>query len=156
MSETFCGLASKADLSEVPRLYAQPDLDDGEVLTLVQAQHVFDRTARYPDYKVYVAVSEGRIAGPFARLIMDNLAHRNACSAVIEYVAVDPGWRGRDVGKMMVRYALQVAAQKRGYKAVLSSNLKPQRAHMFYEALGFERHGYRFRLIAPQDAGAEG
>jgi hypothetical protein len=28
----------------------------------------------------------------------------------------------------------------------LSSNLKRQKAHDFYDSLGFERHGYSFRV----------
>ena len=32
------------------------------------------------------------------------------------------------------------------YKLVLSSNAKRERAHAFYESLGFERHGYSFRI----------
>jgi len=34
------------------------------------------------------------------------------------------------------------------YKLALSSNLKREGAHQFYEALGFERHGYSF-VIRP-------
>ena len=47
---------------------------------------------------------------------------------------------------MMIHYALEVVRQKGCYKAVLSSNLKRERAHAFYESLGFERHGYSFRV----------
>lgn len=57
---------------------------------------------------------------------------------------------------MMMHHALQVAAEKRCYKAVLSSNLKRERAQAFYEALGFDRHGYSFRVIAQQEVGADG
>jgi GNAT superfamily N-acetyltransferase len=32
------------------------------------------------------------------------------------------------------------------YKMVLSSNLKREKAHLFYERLGFERHGVSFRV----------
>jgi ribosomal protein S18 acetylase RimI-like enzyme len=69
-----------------------------------------------------------------------------APSAIIEDVAVDPNCQGRGIGKTMMRYALKLAAEKGCYKAVLSSNLGRERAHAFYDALGFERHGYSFRL----------
>jgi ribosomal protein S18 acetylase RimI-like enzyme len=154
-SGLYCREASQADLSDVLRLYAQPDLDDGKVLSLSEAARIFERMARHPSYKIYVAVSGEQIVGTFALLIMHNLAHMGAPSAVIEDVAVDPQWQGRGVGKMMMHYALEVASEKGCYKVVLSSNLKRERAHAFYESLGFERHGYSFRVNA-QPARADG
>ena len=148
-----CREASKADLPAVLRLYAQPALDDGKVVPLLEAERLFERIARYPDYKIYVAVCEGHVVGTFALLIMDNLAHMGAPSAVIEDVAVDPGWQGRGVGKLMMEYALRICGEKGCYKAALSSNLKREQAHAFYESLGFERHGYSFR-ISPQQCAA--
>jgi GNAT superfamily N-acetyltransferase len=150
-----CREASKADLPEVLRLYAQPALDDGEVVSLLEAERLFERIARYPDYKIYVAVCEGSVVGTFALLIMDNLAHMGTPSAVIEDVAVDPQWQGRGVGKIMMGYALQICGEKGCYKAALSSNLKREQAHAFYESLGFERHGYSFRIGIQQGAATD-
>ncbi|MDI3464014.1 MAG: Acetyltransferase, GNAT family [Nitrospira sp.] len=82
----------------------------------------------------------------FALLIMENLGHLGTPSAVIDDVAVDPAWQGHGVGNMMIHHALEVAREKGCYKAALSSNLKRERAHAFYESLGFERHGYSFRV----------
>lgn len=147
-SPVFCRKAAKEDISEVLRLYAQPDLDNGKVLPLSDAERHFERIAAYPDYTIYVASCEDKIVGTFALLIMDNLAHMGAPSAVIEDVAVDPEWQGRGVGKLMMKYALQKCGEKGCYKAVLSSNLMRERAHVFYEALGFERHGYSYRINA--------
>ena len=36
--------------------------------------------------------------------------------------------------------------EKDCYKLVLSSNARRERAHAFYESLGFERHGFSFRV----------
>jgi GNAT superfamily N-acetyltransferase len=150
-----CRVVLKTDLPEILRLYAQPDLDDGKVLPLSEAERIFERMVRYPDYKIYVAVCDGHIVGTFALLIMDNLSHLGAASAVIEDVAVDPKWQGRGVGKIMMHYALELASERGCYKAMLSSNLKREQAHAFYESLGFERHGYSFRVGAQQPAGAD-
>ena len=50
----------------------------------------------------------------------------------------------------MMDFAVARARDKRCYKMVLSSNAKRERAHAFYERLGFERHGYSFRLTLEQ------
>ncbi|MDC8449653.1 MAG: GNAT family N-acetyltransferase [Nitrospira sp.] len=141
-----CRAASQADLPGILRLYAQPDLDDGKVLPLSEAERIFERMARYPDYTIYVAAYNDQIVGTFALLIMDNLGHWGTPSAVIDDVAVDPAWQGHGVGNMMIRYALEVAREKGCYKAALSSNMKRERARAFYESLGFERHGDSFRV----------
>jgi GNAT superfamily N-acetyltransferase len=139
--------AERTDLPAVLALYAQPDLDNGQVLPLAEAEHLYARFARYPDYTLYVAEREGRIAGSFALLIMDNLGHLGAPSAIVEDVVVDPELHGEGIGQAMMHFALAEAGKKRCYKLVLSSNAKRKRAHRFYESLGFERHGYSFRVL---------
>lgn len=74
------------------RLYAQPEMDDGDVPSLSEAEHIFDKFSRYPDYNIYVAIHNEQIIGSFELLIMDNLGHLAAPSAVIEDVVVDPKW----------------------------------------------------------------
>jgi GNAT superfamily N-acetyltransferase len=151
-ASVFCREASKSDLPQVLRLYSQPAFDSGEVLPLSEAERLFERISNYPDYKIYVAVHDEQIVGTFALLIMDNLGHMGARSAVIEDVAVAPEWQRRGVGTHMMNYALQVAGEKGCYKAVISSNLKREHAHAFYGSLGFERHGYSYRTRAQQGA----
>jgi GNAT superfamily N-acetyltransferase len=143
---TIIRAARPADLSAVLALYAQPDLDNGDVLPVAEAEQIFARFARYPDYTLYVAERESRIVGSFALLIMDNLGHLGAPSAVVEDVVVDPGLHGHGIGHAMMDFAADKAREKDCYKLVLSSNARRERAHKFYEALGFERHGFSFRM----------
>ena len=86
--------ATRSDLPGVLRLYAQPDLDDGSVLPVADAERILERMSSYPNYKVYVTLREDRVVGTFALLIMDNLGHLGAPSAIIEDVAVDPSLAG--------------------------------------------------------------
>jgi GNAT superfamily N-acetyltransferase len=146
MSAPAIRAARPADLAGVLALYAQPELDDGDVLPLADAERILARFARYPDYTLYVAEQHGRIVGSFALLVMDNLGHLGAPSAIVEDVVVDPALQGNGIGRAMMRFAAGKAREKNCYKLVLSSNAKRERAHKFYAALGFERHGYSFRL----------
>ena len=138
--------ATAADIAGVLALYAQPDLDDGEVLPLEEAVSLFERFARYPDYTLYVAEQDGAVVGTFALLIMDNLGHLGAPSGIVEDVVVAPARQGSGIGQQMMRFALEHCREKGCYKLVLSSNTKRVRAHAFYESLGFERHGFSFRV----------
>jgi ribosomal protein S18 acetylase RimI-like enzyme len=138
--------ATHDDLNGVLALYSQPELDDGRVLPERDAERIFARFARYPDYTLYVAESGEGIVGTFALLIMDNLGHLGAPSAIVEDVAVAPDSQGQGIGQAMMRFAMRKAQEKNCYKIVLSSNAKRTRAHAFYETLGFERHGFSFRV----------
>jgi len=135
--------ARREDLAAILALYA--DLEtDGQVLDLPAAESIFARMQQYPNYTVYVAVAEGQIIGAFELLIMDNLAHVGAPSGIVEDVVVHPAWRGQGIGKQMMAFALEQCRQAGCYKLALSSNRKREAAHRFYEALGFQKHGYSF------------
>jgi GNAT superfamily N-acetyltransferase len=132
------------DLPVVLKLYAQPDFDDGQVLPIGQAERLLGRFSAYPDYTLYVAERDVDVVGSFALLIMDNLGHRGAPSGIIEDVVVAPQWHGRGIGRAMMDFAHARCREKHCYKIVLSSNTKRERAHAFYQSLGFVRHGYSF------------
>ena len=144
--------ASERDLPDVLRLYAQPDFDNGKVLPLEEARQLLARFARYPDYTLYVAEQAGRIVGSFALLIMDNIGHLGTPSAIVEDVVVAPEQQSAGIGRAMMDFAREQSAEKGCYKIVLSSNARRERAHAFYESLGFTRHGYSFRLDLPVPA----
>jgi GNAT superfamily N-acetyltransferase len=145
-------LACANDLPDVLALYAQPEIDDGNVLSQSEASQLYSRFCEYPDYRLYVAEQDGRIVGSFAMLVMDNLGHLGAPSAIVEDVVVAPELHSRGIGQAMMRFAIDRARDKRCYKLMLSSNAKRERAHAFYEALGFDRHGFSFRIDIPERA----
>ncbi|WP_102798632.1 GNAT family N-acetyltransferase [Bowmanella denitrificans] len=147
---------SKDSLSEVLGLYAQPDFDK-DVLSLEQAQQLFERMASYPDYKLYLARQAEQAVGTFALLIVDNLGHQGAKSAIIEDVVVADSHRGQGVGRVMMQYALELCREKGCYKAMLSSSLRREKAHEFYKNLGFVQHGYSFLidLVSPPSLPSE-
>jgi GNAT superfamily N-acetyltransferase len=145
VTNIICREATREDLPEILRLYAQPELDDGRILALNDAERLFERMAAYPDYRIYVALDGEAVVGTFAMLVMDNLGHMGTPSAIVEDVAVDPQRHGRGIGRAMMQHAMALSAAKGCYKLTLSSNLKRSKAHAFYEAIGFERHGYSFR-----------
>lgn len=135
---------ARKDLPSVLALYAQPGIDKGMTLSLARAEAILARMQSYPDYTVWVAEEAGRIVGSFALLIMDNLGHLGAPSAIVEDVVVDPALHRRGIGRAMLTYALAVARDKGCYKLALSANAKRVKAHAFYESLGFVRHGVSF------------
>jgi GNAT superfamily N-acetyltransferase len=138
--------ATARDLARMLELYAQPAYDDGRVLSLGAAERQFARAASYPFYKYYVAMEADALVGTYALLIMDNIGHLGAPSAIVESVAVDPSRQGDGLGRAMMDHALQIARAHGCYKLALSSNVRRAQAHAFYEKLGFSMHGYSFAI----------
>jgi GNAT superfamily N-acetyltransferase len=139
--------ATDDDLPAVLALYAQPGMDDGQVLTLAEARALLARFRQYPSYRLWVACDPAQsdeLVGTYALLIMDNLAHRGTPSAIVEDVVVSATRQGQGIGRHMMQHAQDQARQGACYKLVLSSNQKRERAHAFYESLGFQRHGFSF------------
>ena len=138
--------AAAGDLEKVLALYAQPEFDAGDVLPLETAKRLWQRFADYPDYTLYVAERAGDIVGSFALLVMHNLGHLGAPSAIVEDVVVAPAFQRHGIGKAMMQFALDRCREKGCYKLMLSSNANREDAHAFYESLGFVRHGFSFRI----------
>jgi ribosomal protein S18 acetylase RimI-like enzyme len=138
--------ATAADLPSVLALYAQPAMDNGKVLTLEQAEQLFAQFSHYPNYRLFVVCDNDAIVGTYALLIMHNLAHQGTPSAIVEDVVVNAERQSQGIGRDMMRHAMALAREAGCYKLVLSSNQKRERAHAFYESLGFQRHGFSFSI----------
>ena len=134
------------DLPAVLALYAQ--MDEGRHVPMEEAEAIYDQMRAYPDFRLYVAECEGRVVGTFTLLVVRNINHLGANSGLVESVVVDEALRSRRIGRAMMEFARAHCRERGCYKMALSSNLIRERAHAFYDDLGFERHGFSFR-VAP-------
>jgi GNAT superfamily N-acetyltransferase len=148
--------ATEADLPGVLALYAQPGLDDGNVLSPAEARAIWQQFARYPSYRLFVAHNAGgEMVGTYALLVMHNLAHRGTPSAIAEDVVVSQVHQRQGLGRELMAHALQQARDAGCYKLALSSNARRTEAHTFYRSLGFAQHGLSFLIETHTDTGQE-
>ena len=137
--------ATEDDVPEILDLYAQTGLDDGVPLSPAIARDLFRRMAAYPYYRLFVVTnSDAQITASYALLIMDNIAHAGAPLSIVEHVAVSASQQGQGLGRLMMHHAMAESRAQGCYKLALSSNVRRERAHEFYDKLGFIRHGYSF------------
>ena len=107
----------------------------------------------YPFYRIFVVTeADGAIPATYALLMMDNMAHAGAPLAIVEHVAVATTQQGKGLGTLMMAHAMSQARAHGCYKLALSSNVKREQAHAFYDQLGFVRHGYSF-IVDLKDGG---
>ena len=121
-------------------------MDNGQILALPEATIIFNRMKLYADYQVYVTEINGEIIGTYALAIMDNLAHMGSKSGLIEDVVVSQTHQRQGIGQQMMGYAIETCREKSCYKVLLSSNLKRENAHDFYDSIGFKKHGYSYLM----------
>jgi GNAT superfamily N-acetyltransferase len=132
------------DVGAILAIYRESGIEGEDRFSIEEATKHLESFRTYPNYKVWVVVIDGEVVGTYALLIMDNLAKRGLRSGIVEDVGVTPGQQGKGVGRAMMVHAMEQCRDAGCYKLVLSSNMRRTRAHEFYEALGFERHGYSF------------
>lgn len=135
------------DLPGVLAVLAASGIDGGVSFTLEEARAHLARIRAWPNFRLLAAVAEGEVAGTYSLLIMDKLGKRGTPAGVVEDVAVAPGRQGQGIGRAMMAHALGECRKAGCYKLALSSNVKREGAHRFYESLGFERHGYSFAIF---------
>jgi GNAT superfamily N-acetyltransferase len=145
--------AVSADLPVIVRLFSIPDegnqknddpgppLDPryGEALAAI---------AEDPNNALFVADLGGRVAGAFHLTIIQYVAYRGSRVAQIENVIVDPELRGRGIGEVMLRWAIDEARRRGCFRMQLTTNKVRKRARRFYERLGFvaSHEGMKLRL----------
>jgi GNAT superfamily N-acetyltransferase len=139
-------IANREDLPILIQLYAEMD---GETpLPSDRAEKVFDEISQIPNYHIYLVFQHQQPVGTFTLLYVPTMMHRGYHKfAVLDSVTVIPQVRGQGIGRQMVKAAMQMSAEAGCYKLMLSSNIRRDRAHKFYQELGFEQHGWSFKCV---------
>jgi ribosomal protein S18 acetylase RimI-like enzyme len=140
--------ATEQDIPRLLELYRQLSFHPGDykIPPLNDCQKTLEEMSRVPGYSLLVAEVDGKVAGTTVLAILPGMAHGTSSFAVIEYVVVDEKLRSQGIGKLMMEHCMARAKEAGCYKIILTSDKKRERAHRFYESLGFEAsaHGFRY------------
>jgi GNAT superfamily N-acetyltransferase len=139
-------IANCEDMPLLNQLYA--DMDGEPPLPKNDLEKIFAEITQVPNYHIYIASLNQQPVGTFSLLYAPTMMHRGYHKfAVLDSVTVISQMRGAGIGSEMVKAALKLSAEAGCYKMMLSSNLKRDRAHQFYQSLGFEQHGWSFKCL---------
>jgi GNAT superfamily N-acetyltransferase len=111
----------------------------------------YDMLARIngdPNNELVVADMDGEVVGTLQLTIIPSMRRGGILSAMVEAVVVDERVRGRGVGEVMMRWAMDEARRRGCSMLHLTSNKGRLDAHRFYERLGFAKthEGLRITL----------
>jgi GNAT superfamily N-acetyltransferase len=134
--------AQRDDLPTILRLCAAGTLDPAQKqapLVPSSAHHdAFDAIDADPNNHVYVAAIDGRVVGTFQLTFIPQLTYGGCLVAQVESVFVDPECRSNGVGATMMQFARAEAERRGALRLQLTSNVQRERAHRFYERLGYQ------------------
>ena len=127
-------------------LYKLLEVITEPAVPLERARVLFSDLESNPHHRLYVAELGAAIVGTFSLIFIPGLSHSARDSCVVEDVVVAHELQGRGIGKQMMHFAMAACVARSCYKLVLSSHVQRERAHQFYEGLGFRKHGYSYLL----------
>lgn len=150
MSKLKINLATKEDLTILNGLYA--DMNNKPLMSENEIIKIWQQIEKVPDYFIYLAYLDKKAIGTFGLLLMPTMMHPGFHkSAILDSVTILSIYRGQGYGKQMMQQALEISADAGCYKVTLSSNIRRNRAHKFYQSLGFQRHGWSFSYLLSMD-----
>jgi GNAT superfamily N-acetyltransferase len=144
VSQIILRPVTEAELPLLATILAEMDGNDPFPVASIRAK--WQEMQRFPDYVCYFAEAGGEIVGTLSLNVFPVLSGTMRSEAIAEAVVIRPQYRGRGLGRAMLRTAMKMAADKGAYKLALSSNLRRLDAHRFYDGMGFTRHGFSFSI----------
>jgi GNAT superfamily N-acetyltransferase len=95
-------------------------------------------------YKFEYVVDEKIIGRAFLFIIYNDLHQKPY--GFLEDVFVEEKYRGKGIGKELIKRVIEKAKELGCYKLIATSRFEREMVHKLYENLGFKKWGYEFRL----------
>ena len=133
--------AERRDVPGIVHLYSSDDLHGSEERGSRDVSEgylrAFEEIANDPNNGVYVAELGGVVVGTCQLTFIRQLSYGGCLVAQVESVYVDANVRSRGVGQRLLDHSISLARARGALRVQLTSNDKRDRAHRFYERLGF-------------------
>lgn len=131
--------ARRADLPAIARLFEDDELGAGRAgeSTALSLDEALDDIQAEANNQVYIAELDGQVVGTFQLTFIRQLSYGGCRIAQLESVHVHSSSRSRGVGRAMLTWAIDEARRRNCLRIQLTTNVKRDRAHRFYERLGF-------------------
>jgi GNAT superfamily N-acetyltransferase len=97
------------------------------------------------NYYKFEYIIEGKIIGRAFLFLIYNDLHSKPYG-LLEDVFVEEEYRGKGIGKELVKKVIEKAKEFGCYKLIATSRFGRENVHQLYENLGFKKWGYEFRM----------
>lgn len=142
------GAATADDVPQIVRMLRDDDLgrmrEDADLETYLRA---FEEISQDPNQVLVVGREGAGVVATLQLTIIPSLGRGATKRAQIEAARVESSVRGRGVGRRMIEWAIDLAAQRGCRMAQLTTDhLRPD-ALRFYESLGFANTHHGMKLF---------
>jgi GNAT superfamily N-acetyltransferase len=131
--------AKLTDAADVAALMCQLGYETTPAEMEERLRVVLDNSA----YTTLLAESAGGVCGMIGTFSQPSYEHNDLSGRIIALVVSKQG-RRRGIGRALIAAAEKNFASKGVIRISLTTRLTRKDAHQFYEALGYERNGWRF------------
>ena len=115
----------------------------GYETTKSEMQTRMERIATDERYRTFVAVRDGDVCGMIGTLACPSYEHNDTSGRILALVTSREARRA-GIGRALIAAAERDFAQRKIKRIAVNTRLSRQDAHKFYEALGYQRNGWRF------------
>ena len=123
----------------------------GYETTESEMQMRMGRIAADERYRSFVAVCDGRVCGMIGTVTYPSYEHNDSSGRILALAILNEMCR-RGIGRALIAAAERDFAQRGISRLALNTRLVREDAHKFYDALGYERNGWRFvKQLSVQD-----
>ncbi|MGI8786988.1 MAG: GNAT family N-acetyltransferase [Pyrinomonadaceae bacterium] len=142
MKEIIFRQATREDLPAIVRMLADDFLgatrERYETPLLESYVKAFEEIEADKNNELIVAEIEGEVVGTLQITFTPSISFQGGKRATVESVRVDGKFRGRGIGKELMRWAINRAREENCFAVQLTTNSERRDAHRFYENLGFK------------------
>ena len=107
----------------------------------------FNQIDNNPNNQLIVVEVKGEIIGMLQLTYIPYLSHMGAWRCLIEAVRIHKNYRGKGIGTLVFKWAIEQAKKEKCHIVQLTSNKQRTDALRFYENLGFEATHEGFKLL---------
>ena len=131
--------AEPSDASEMAALMCEL----GYETTAAEMEGRLSAILSIPAYQTFVAILDDRVCGMIGTVVQPGYEHNDSGGRILALV-ISQAVRRRGVGRALMAAAEENFARRGITRVAVDTRLTRADAHKFYQALGYERNGYRF------------
>jgi GNAT superfamily N-acetyltransferase len=134
--------ATREDLPEIVRMLADDFLgatrERYETPLPESYIKAFEEIKADKNNELIIAETGGEIAGTLQITFTPSISFQGGKRAAVESVRVEEKYRGRGIGRELMKWAINRAREENCLMIQLTTNAERKDAHRFYENLGFK------------------
>jgi len=131
--------ANESDLEGILALISLPEVDNGNVMGLHDANPVYQSILNDSNYFQIVASSEQGIIGVVTLVIIMQMTHEGATTALITDLIITPADNSTAIASQLLQYSTDLAQEYGCYKTILHCDYQNNQTTSACQKLGFEK-----------------